>query len=44
MLEQQLNIVYKENFKLDKFIEGDVYIAHLKIDLLEYKANVLAAR
>lgn len=44
MLEQRLNIVYKDNYKLDKFIEGDVYIAHLKINLLDYKAKVLAAR
>jgi len=44
MLEQRLNIVYKDNYKLDKFIEGDVYIAHLKINLLDYKAKVLASR
>lgn len=44
MLEQRLNIIYKENYKLDKFIEGDVFIAHLKIDLLEHKAKMLVAR
>src|SRR5690606_40438246 len=44
MLEQRLNIVYKDNYKLDKFIECDVYIAHLKINLLDYKAKVFAAR
>jgi LytS/YehU family sensor histidine kinase len=41
-LEKRLEIIYQENYKLDKFIEGDVYIAHLKINLLEYKAKMLA--
>ncbi|WP_309641873.1 histidine kinase [Flavobacterium sp.] len=36
-LEQRLKIIYKDQFKLDKFIENDIYIAHLKIDLREYK-------
>ncbi len=35
---------YKNNFKLEKFTEGDVYITHLKIDLLEHKAQMFAAR
>lgn len=43
-LEQRLKIIYKDNFKLDRFTEGDVYIAHLKINLLEHKAKMLAAR
>jgi len=42
-LEQRLKIIYKENFKLDKFVENNTYIAHLKIDLREYKAQMLAA-
>lgn len=42
-LDQRLKIIYNNNYKLDKFIEDDVYIAHLKIDLLEYKAQMLAA-
>lgn len=42
-LEQRLKIIYNNNFKLDKFVEDDVYIAHLKIDLLEYKAQMLAS-
>ena len=42
-LEQRLKIIYKDHFKLDKFIENDIYIAHLKIDLREYKAQMLAA-
>lgn len=43
LLEHRLKIIYKNNFKLDKFIEGDVYISHLKINLLEHKAQMLAA-
>jgi len=43
-LEQRLKIIYSENFKLDRFVEGDVYVAHLKINLLEHKAKMLAAR
>jgi len=43
-LEQRLKILYKNNFTLDKFIEGDVYIAHLKINLFEQKTQMLAAR
>lgn len=43
-LEQRLRIIYKDHFKLDKFIEGDVYIARLKLDLLEHKAEMLTVR
>lgn len=43
-LEQRLKIIYSDNFKLDRFMEGDVYIAHLKINLLEHKAKMLASR
>lgn len=43
-LEQRLRIIYKDNFKLDRFTEGDVYIAHLKIKLLEHKTKMLALR
>ncbi len=42
-LEQRLNIIYKDSFKLERFAEGEVYHAHLKINLLEYKAKMLAA-
>lgn len=42
-LEQRLKIIYKQHFRLDRFVEGDVYIAHLKINLLEHKAQMLAA-
>lgn len=34
-LEQRLRIIYKNNFKLDRFIEDEVYTTHLKINLLE---------
>jgi LytS/YehU family sensor histidine kinase len=43
-LEQRLKIIYKDNYKLERFIEADVYIAHLKINLLEHKTTMLAAR
>lgn len=41
-LEQRLRIIYSDHFKFDHFIEENVYIAHLKIDLFEYKAKMLA--
>ncbi len=44
MMEQRLKIIYKENYSLDKFIEDTVYIAQLKINLLEHKAKMLASR
>ncbi len=44
LLIRRLDVIYRDNYKLDKFVEGDVYIAHLKIDLLEHKAKMLAAR
>jgi LytS/YehU family sensor histidine kinase len=40
-LEQRLRIIYQKNFSLDKFTEGDVHIAHLKINLLEHKTKML---
>jgi LytS/YehU family sensor histidine kinase len=43
-LEQRLKIIYSDNFKLDRFTEGEVYITHLKINLFEYKTKMLAAR
>ena len=27
---------------MERFVENDIYIAHLKIDLLEYKTEMLA--
>lgn len=42
-LEQRLKIIYKNQFKLDRFTENDIYTAHLKINLLEYKTQMLTA-
>jgi sensor histidine kinase YesM len=42
-LEQRLRIIYKSCFKLDRYVEEDVYIAQLKINLLEYKNQMLTA-
>ncbi len=42
-LEQRLKIIYKDHFKIERFIDGDVFHSHLKINLLEYKAKMLAA-
>jgi len=41
-LEQRLRIIYGNAYTLDSFYEGDVYIAHLKINLLEHKVKMLA--
>lgn len=41
-LERRLNIIYSDNFKLNRFTEGDVYLAHLQINLLEHKSKMLA--
>lgn len=43
-LEQRLSIIYGQNFKLDRFIEGDTYYAQLKLNLIGYKAEMFAAR
>jgi len=43
-MEQRLKIIYGENYKLEKFVEDNCYIAHLKINLLEHKAKMLAVR
>lgn len=43
-LEQRLNIIYRDCYKLERFIEDDVFIAHLKINLFEHKAHLLAVR
>ena len=42
-LEQRLKIIYKSCFKLERYTEGDVYIAQLKINLLEHKNQMLTA-
>ena len=43
-MEQRLRIIYGDNYKLDRFIEDNCYIAHLKINLLEHKAKMLDIR
>lgn len=43
-LEQRLKLIYKNNYQLDRFTEEDVFIAHLKINLLEHKAQMLTTR
>ncbi len=43
-MDQRLKIIYGENYKLEKFIEENCYVAHLKINLLEHKAKMLAVR
>ena len=42
-LEQRLKIIYKDNYKLERYTEEDIYIAKLKIDLLEYKNQMFTA-
>ncbi|MBC9812721.1 histidine kinase [Crocinitomicaceae bacterium CZZ-1] len=41
--EERLKIIYKEDFKLERHTENDIYIANLKINLREYKTKMLAA-
>lgn len=43
-LEQRLKIIYEDNFKLDSYIEDNVFVAHLNINLIDYKIKMLAAR
>ncbi len=40
-MKKRLDIIYQEHYQLDQFEENDVFISHLKINLLEYKAKVL---
>ncbi|KAF0128369.1 MAG: yehU [Bacteroidetes bacterium] len=37
-LKKRLQIIYKDNFKLESFAEGEVYTSHLKINLFEKDA------
>ena len=43
VMEQRLKLIYQENYTLDSFVEDNVFITHLKINLLEHKAKMLAA-
>lgn len=40
-LEQRLKILYNNCFKLERYTEEDVYVAQLKINLLEHKNKML---
>lgn len=42
--EQRLEIIYNGCYKLEQHIEENVFISQLKINLLEHKAKMLAAR
>jgi sensor histidine kinase YesM len=42
-LEQRLRIIYSSCFKLERYVEEDIYIAKLKINLLEHKNKMLTA-
>jgi len=42
-LEQRLRIIYKDHFRLERYTEGDVFVAHLNINLLEFKTKMPAA-
>ena len=40
-MKKRLDIIYKECYQLEQFEENNVFISHLKINLLEYKAKML---
>lgn len=40
---KRLEIIYKNNYAIDQFVEQDAYISHLKINLVEHKAQMLTA-
>jgi LytS/YehU family sensor histidine kinase len=42
-LEKRLEIIYKGCYQLDQFEENNVFISHLKLNLLEYKIKVFTA-
>lgn len=42
-LEERLKLIYRENFKLDNFVENNIHISVLKIKLLEHKNQMLTA-
>jgi LytS/YehU family sensor histidine kinase len=42
-LEQRLRVIYKDCYTLERFIEEEVYIAHLKLNLLEYNSKMHSA-
>lgn len=42
-LEQRLRIIYNSHYVLERFVEEDIHIAYLKINLVEYKAQMHTA-
>lgn len=42
-LEQRLKILYPDSFKLERYTDGDVYYAFLKINLRDHKNKMFAA-
>lgn len=42
-LEQRLKILYNNCYKLERYTEEDIYVAQLKINLLEHKNKMLTA-
>jgi LytS/YehU family sensor histidine kinase len=40
---KRLGIIYKDNYTLDQRIEDTTFVSHLKINLLEHKAQMLVA-
>ncbi|NCU02703.1 MAG: histidine kinase [Chitinophagaceae bacterium] len=43
-LEQRLRIIYKDHYKLNRFVEDNVHIAHLNINLREHTAAMHTVR
>lgn len=43
-LEHRLNVIYKDQFKLDRLVENNIYTAHLKINLLDHKTKMHTVR
>lgn len=41
--KKRLLATYRENYKFDQFIEEDVYITHLKINILEHKTQMFTS-
>ncbi|MBW3470007.1 histidine kinase [Arthrospiribacter ruber] len=41
-MEQRLEILYKDCYKFDKFVEDEVYISHLTLDLFSLKSKILS--
>jgi LytS/YehU family sensor histidine kinase len=42
-MENRLKIIYKDSYHLERVAEGDTYVAHLKINLREYNAQMHTA-